>query len=169
MVCVSLVEAYTVGEDYRIDGEHMIPFDVQASTAHAEMLCSIGVVTKEELELAKKGLAEVESEWRQGRFKVTQEQEDCHTAIEQYLTTKYGDVGKKIHTGRSRNDQSLTMLRLYMKSRLQEFSELAVSVANAFAAQGKLNLDVPMPGYTHMQKAIPTTVGVWLRSFSDAL
>merc|ERR1719482_1351605 len=164
-----LVEAYTVGEDARIDGQYMVPFDVQASTAHAEMLCSIGVLTKPELEQAKKGLAEVESEWRAGRFKVTRDQEDCHTAIEQFLTTKYGDVGKKIHTGRSRNDQSLTMLRLYMKSRLQEFSELAVSVANQFAAQAKLHQDVPMPGYTHMQKAMPTTVGMWLGSFSDAL
>lgn len=164
-----LVEAYTVGDDFRIDGQYMIPFDVQASTAHAEMLCSIGVLTEPELEQAKKGLAEVEAEWRLGRFEVSCQQEDCHTAIEQFLTTKYGDVGKKIHTGRSRNDQSLTMLRLYMKSRLQEFAELAVSVANKFAEQAKLHHDVPMPGYTHMQKAMPTTVGVWLGSFSHAL
>jgi len=164
-----LVEKYTVGEDFRIDGQHMIPFDVQASTAHAEMLCSIGVLTKPELEQAKKGLAEVEAEWREGRFEVTCSQEDCHTAIEQYLTTKYGDVGKKIHTGRSRNDQSLTMLRLYMKTRLQEFAELSNSVASKFSDLAKLHQDVPMPGYTHMQKAMPTTVGTWLGSFSDAL
>jgi len=163
-----LVEAYTVGEDFRIDGEHMIPFDVQASTAHAEMLCSIGVVTKEELELAKKGLAEVESEWRAGRFKVTRDQEDCHTAIEQFLTTKYGDVGKKIHTGRSRNDQSLTMLRLYMRAKVKEFATLTASVADKFAAAAKAHKDVPMPGYTHMQKAMPTTVGIWLESSSHA-
>jgi len=163
-----LVEAYTVGEDFRIDSQYMVPYDVQASTAHAEMLCSIGILTKEELEQAKKGLAEVEVEWRAGRFKITQEMEDCHTAIEQYLTTKYGDVGKKIHTGRSRNDQSLTMLRLYMKATLQEFAGLAVSVADKFAAQSKLHGDVAMPGYTHLQKAMPTTVGVWLESFSHA-
>merc|ERR1712178_102876 len=116
-----------------------------------------------------KGLAEVEAEWRAGRFKVSISQEDCHTAIEQYLTEKYGDVGKKIHTGRSRNDQSLTMLRLYMRSKLQEFSGLTGSVADKFDELSKKYQDVPMPGYTHMQKAMPTTVGVWLGSFCDAL
>jgi len=164
-----LVEAYTVGEDFNIDGKYMVPFDVQASTAHAEMLQSNGILTQEELEQAKKGLGEVEVEWRAGRFKVSVQQEDCHTAIEQFLTEKYGDVGKKIHTGRSRNDQSLIMLRLYMKSTLQEFAGLATSVADQFAAVAKLHHDVPMPGFTHMQKAMPTTVGVWLGSFADAL
>jgi len=164
-----LVEAYTVGEDFRIDGQYMIPFDVQASTAHAEMLCSIGVLTAPELEQAKKGLAEIEAEWRAGRFEVAPDQEDCHTAIETFLTTKYGDVGKKIHTGRSRNDQSLTMLRLYMKSKLQEFVVLSASVAKKFADQAGRHGEVAMPGYTHMQKAMPTTVGVWLQSFSHAL
>jgi len=164
-----LVEAYTVGEDFRIDEQYMIPFDVEASTAHAEMLHSIGVLTANELEQAKKGLAEVETEWRAGRFKVSCQQEDCHTAIEQFLTVKYGDVGKKIHTGRSRNDQSLTMLRLYKRSLLQEFAVLATSVAAKFAEQAALYRDVPMPGYTHMQKAMPTTVGTWLGAFADAL
>jgi len=164
-----LVEAYTVGDDYWVDEKYMIPFDVEASTAHATMLHSIGVLTAPELVQAKEGLAEIETEWRAGRFKVSLQQEDCHTAIEQYLTIKYGDVGKKIHTGRSRNDQSLTMLRLYKRSMLQEFAALATSVADKFAEQAKLYQDVPMPGYTHMQKAMPTTVGTWLGAFSDAL
>merc|ERR1719359_2824420 len=113
------------------------------------MLFSIGILTQADLEQAKEGLAEVEAEWRAGRFKVSREQEDCHTAIEQFLTEKYGDVGKKIHTGRSRNDQSLTMLRLYMRSKLQ-----------GFAAKAKDHCDVPMPGYTHMQKAMRTKVRI---------
>merc|ERR1719221_649291 len=157
-----LVEAYTVGEDFRIDGEHMIPFDVEASTAHAEMLHSIGILDIDELNHAKKGLAEVEAEWRAGRFKVTISQEDCHTAIEQFLTEKYGDVGKKIHTGRSRNDQSLTMLRLYMRSKLRDYMALTASVSKKFAEGAKTYSEVAMPGYTHMQKAMPTTVGIWL-------
>jgi argininosuccinate lyase len=163
-----LIEAYTVGEDYRIDGEHMVPFDVEASTAHAEMLCKIGVITEVELDAAKRGLAEVEAEWKAGRFKVTRDQEDCHTAIEKFLTEKYGDVGKKIHTGRSRNDQSLTMLRLFMRAKLKEFDALTDVVAQKFAALSKTHADIPMPGYTHMQKAMPTTVGVWLESFCHA-
>lgn len=164
-----LMEAYTVGEDFSIDDKHMIPYDVQASTAHAEMLQSIGVITKEELEQARKGLAEVETEWRAGRFKVTVEQEDCHTAIEAYLTEKFGDVGKKIHTGRSRNDQSLTMLRLFMRDKLKDCGALVTSVAEKFGEGSKKHSTVPMPGYTHMQKAMPTTVGVWLESFGHAL
>jgi argininosuccinate lyase len=164
-----VIEAYTVGEDYRIDGEYMIPFDVEASTAHAEMLCSIGVITQTELDLAKKGLAEVKAEWSAGRFKVTREQEDCHTAIEAFLTQKYGDVGKKIHTGRSRNDQSLTMIRLYMRAKLREFATLTDTVGRSFAELAKVHAEVPMPGYTHMQKAMPTTVGIWLESFAHAL
>jgi argininosuccinate lyase len=164
-----LVEAYTVGEHFRIDGDYMVPFDVEASTAHAEMLHAIGILDLDELKQAKKGLAEVEAEWRAGRFKVTISQEDCHTAIEQFLTEKYGDVGKKIHTGRSRNDQSLTMLRLYMRSKLQEFTALTARVAEGFAVKAKDHRDVPMPGYTHMQKAMPTKVGIWLESFSHAL
>jgi len=164
-----LVEAYTVGEDFRIDGQYMIPFDVEASTAHAEMLFSIGILTQADLEQAKKGLAEVEAEWRAGRFHVTREQEDCHTAIEQFLTEKYGDVGKKIHTGRSRNDQSLTMLRLYMRSQLRDYMALTTSVMEKFAEVAKMHSNVPMPGYTHMQKAMPTTVGAWLESFAHAL
>lgn len=163
-----LVEAYTVGEDFRIDGEHMIPFDVEASIAHAEMLCSIGILTKEECEQAKKGLEEVKAEWQAGRFKVTIGQEDCHTAIEQFLTERYGDVGKKIHTGRSRNDQSLTMLRLYMRGKLHDVVAGTASVAEKFAAAAKVHHDVSMPGYTHMQKAMPTTVAVWLESFCHA-
>merc|ERR1719183_2001447 len=133
------------------------------------MLCKIGVITEVELDAAKKGLAEVEAEWKAGRFKVTRDQEDCHTAIEQFLTEKYGDVGKKIHTGRSGNDQSLTMLRLYMRSRLQEFAALTANVAEGFSAKAKEHRDVPMPGYTHMQKAMPTKVGIWLESFVHAL
>merc|ERR1719331_1001872 len=111
------------------------------------MLCSIGVLTKPELEQAKEGLAEVEAEWREGRFEVCLAQEDCHTAIEQFLTTKYGDVGKKIHTGRSRNDQSLTMLRLYMKSRLRDYMALTATVSKKFAEGAKTHSDVAMPGY----------------------
>mmetsp|Transcript_60406 Transcript_60406/g.139270 ORF Transcript_60406/g.139270 Transcript_60406/m.139270 type:complete len:405 (+) Transcript_60406:99-1313(+) len=164
-----LVEAYTVGCDFSIDAEHMVPYDCEASTAHAEMLQSIGILTEAELKQARQGLAEVKAAWEKGEFSVTRDQEDCHTAIEQYLTTNFGDVGKKIHTGRSRNDQSLTMLRLFMKAKLMETSEIVASVAGKFLALAGKYGDTPMPGYTHMQKAMPTKVGVWLESFAHAL
>lgn len=163
-----LVEAYTVGEDFRIDGEALLPYDLKASEAHASMLQKIGVLSPEELTQTKKALSEVSELWKKGEFKVTRSQEDCHTAIEQYITEKYGEVGKKIHTGRSRNDQSMTMIRLYSLDQVREVQQLAQSLASAAEARAEKGLDkLPMPGYTHMQRAMPTTVGTWLRSFAS--
>lgn len=161
-----LVEAYTVGEDFRIDGEFMLPYDIRASEAHAEMLHGIGVLTAEEIATLRKALAEIRDLYGKGEFKVTRSQEDGHTAIEQYITEKYGDVGKKIHTGRSRNDQSLTMIRLYALDQLREAQKLVKQLSEAAEAKGKEHEAIPMPGYTHMQRAMPTTVGGWLNSFA---
>jgi len=162
-----LVEAYTVGEDYRLDGEVLLPYDLKASGAHATMLQKIGVLTTEELETLKKALKEIEDLWKKGDFKVTPSQEDGHTAIEQYITEKYGDVGKKIHTGRSRNDQSMTMIRLYSLEQLRQVRAMANDLATAAEARVPKLKDVAMPGYTHMQRAMPTTVGTWLDSFAQ--
>mmetsp|Transcript_73402 Transcript_73402/g.192470 ORF Transcript_73402/g.192470 Transcript_73402/m.192470 type:complete len:414 (-) Transcript_73402:215-1456(-) len=161
-----LLESYTVGEDYIIDGKHMLPFDLRASEAHAMMLCKIGVLTSDEAELIKKALNEIRDLWNAGKFEVTRSQEDGHTAIEQYITEKYGEVGQKIHTGRSRNDQSLTMIRLYAIDTVRKVSKLIDALTAAFLKKAGECDDVPMPGYTHMQRAMPTTVGTWLRSFA---
>lgn len=164
-----LVEAYTVGEDFRIDSEHMMPYDLKASEAHAEMLHGIKVLTAEELGSLKKALKEIGDLWREGKFKVRREQEDGHTAIEQYITEKHGEVGKKIHTGRSRNDQSLTMIRLYAIDQVREVKQLASELHVAFEAKAAAHAQVPMPGYTHMQRAMPATVGMWLSSFGAGM
>lgn len=161
-----LVEAYTVGEDYRIDGEHMLPFDLKASAAHAKGLQKIGVLTAPELTTTCQALSEIEGLWKEGKFKVTPQQEDGHTAIEQYITEKYGELGKKIHTGRSRNDQSLTMIRLYALEQLREVRRLVVALATVAELKSKDHAGTPMPGYTHMQRAMPTTVGRWLESYA---
>mmetsp|Transcript_7901 Transcript_7901/g.17449 ORF Transcript_7901/g.17449 Transcript_7901/m.17449 type:complete len:404 (-) Transcript_7901:53-1264(-) len=163
-----LVEAYTIGEDYRIDGELMLPYDIIASKAHASGLQSIGVLTEEELKTLHKALDEIDGLWKEGKFKVTVAQEDGHTAIEQYITEKYGEVGKKIHTGRSRNDQSVTMIRLFAKDRVGEIRAEAEKLSAALKAKSSSVKSIPMPGYTHMQKAMPATVGMWLDSFSCA-
>ena len=113
----SKVENFTVGDDYLCD-QKLLPYDVEASLAHAKMLQKINVLTKDELNKLERGLNEILALWQKGKFIISQEQEDGHTAIEIYLTKKFGDVGKKIHTGRSRNDQSLTMMRLYMEAEL---------------------------------------------------
>lgn len=162
-----LVEAYTVGEDYKIDGEFLLRYDLQASEAHATMLQKIGVLTSDELATLKKALKEIGELWEKGSFQVTRGQEDGHTAIEQYITEKFGEVGKKIHTGRSRNDQSMTMIRLYTLEQLREVQKLAKDLAAVAEekASGTFKA-LPMPGYTHMQRAMPTTVGTWLASFA---
>ncbi len=162
------VEAFTVGNDYLLD-QRLVEFDCVASIAHAKMLGKIGVLTKKDTIQLEKGLREIIALNKSGKFRISKEDEDCHTAIENYLTKKYGEVGKKIHTGRSRNDQVLTALRLYEKHELLEVKRLVFEFQNALQTvitkQGK----VKMPGYTHMQRAMPTTVETWLASFQDAL
>ena len=159
-----LVEEFTVGDDYIFD-QQLLPYDIHASIAHVEMLFGIGVINKKELIQAKKGLNKILSKWKKNDFIIEKNQEDGHTAIEQYLTGNYGDIGKKIHTGRSRNDQSLVMIRLFMKEKLLEIQSELQQLVVSFKKQSKKNRQTPMPGYTHMQKAMPTRVGMWLDSF----
>lgn len=163
-----IVEKYTVGQDYILD-QKLLKYDLQASLAHAKMLYKMKVITKDELNLLKKGLQEIQELLSNNEFRITQDQEDGHTAIEQYLCTHYGEVGKKIHTGRSRNDQSLVMLRLFMIDKIQ-FLEKTIQ-ENIYTLRSKASKfkNISMPGYTHMQKAMPTTVATWLGSFADAL
>lgn len=163
-----LVEAFTVEDDYLCD-QKLIPYDIQASKAHANMLEKIGVITKTENKQAQKGLDEILKLWENGKFTVEKSQEDGHTAIEQFLTTHCGEVGKKIHTGRSRNDQSMVMIRLFAKAKLQKLIELTGQLIKTFEAKKKAEKGIPMPGYTHMQKAMPASVSLWLESFQHGL
>ena len=162
-----LVEAFTVGDDYIFDLQ-LLPYDIKASIAHAEMLHKIGILDQTELNQAKKGLQEILKKWKKNEFIIEKNQEDGHTAIEQYLTENYGEVGKKIHTGRSRNDQSLVMIRLFMKEKLLEIQDELNKLIELFKTKSCENQKIPMPGYTHLQKAMPTTVGIWIDSFSSA-
>jgi len=162
----SLVEAYTVWEDYILDME-LLPYDIKASKAHANMLKKIWVLTWDELELLEKWLSEILVLWEKWEFTIEKSQEDCHTAIEQYLTDNYWEVGKKIHTGRSRNDQVLVMTRLFEKESINEIKVLLKDLELAWNEKLKSIWDVKMPGFTHMQKAMPTTVQTWLGSYLD--
>lgn len=168
VVLNQMVEAYTIGNDYILDME-LIPFDVQGSMAHAKMLKKIGILNEDELQALLKGLGEILSHWKEGSFVLSKEDEDCHSAIEFYLTEKFGDVGKKIHTGRSRNDQILVTLRLYSKSKLDEIIEAIYQVIETLNKQCKKYALIKMPGYTHMQRAMPSTVGMWLGSYAESL
>lgn len=161
-----LVEEYTVGTDYITDLE-LIKFDIVASKAHAKMLAKQSIVTDQELVSLTDALDELHAMVENGKFTIDKSQEDGHTAIEQFLTEKCGEAGKKIHTGRSRNDQSLVMLRLFSKNYLQEIEESLNDLIKAFNAVISKKGSLAMPGYTHMQKAMPTTVGTWLGAYKD--
>lgn len=163
-----LVEKYTVGSDYQIDLK-LLPYDLKASRAHAKMLAKLGILSKGELKKTLAGLSEIEKLHASGKFKILPAQEDMHTTIEQYLTENYGASGRKIHTGRSRNDQILVALRLFMKDKLDLIAKNLQSASDEFKTKAKEYPDLPMPGYTHMQKAMPTTISKWLGSFADAL
>merc|ERR1719473_1699672 len=162
------IEKFTVGDDYLID-QRLLPYDVKGCRAHAKGLLSVSVLTAQEAKELDTALAEVLALWEKGELRVEPSDEDCHTAIEGYITKKYGEVGKKLHTGRSRNDQSLTMVRLYCKEQVQKVKEATARVAAALAARAEAaDAKTRMPGYTHMQRAMPTTVAMWLGSFTDA-
>jgi argininosuccinate lyase len=161
-----LVEEYTVGTDFVTDLE-LLEFDIEASKAHAKMLYAKNVLTKDELNNLTDALNELAGLVKNGHFTIDKSQEDGHTAIEQYLTEKCGESGKKIHTGRSRNDQSLVMIRLYSKKTLQEIEVELKKLVKTYEKSINTNGKIVMPGYTHMQKAMPTTVGTWLGAYKD--
>ncbi len=162
------VEDYTVGIDYILDLE-LLPYDIKGTIAHAKMLKKIKILTSKELSVLVKGLNEILTLCKSGKFKIDKSQEDGSTAIEAYLTEKYGDVGKKVHTGRSRNDQILTTTRLYSKEILLVIKKEVENMIKEIENQNKKIGKIKMPGYTHMQRAMPSTVGMWLLSFRDSL
>ncbi|MFC1553282.1 argininosuccinate lyase [candidate division KSB1 bacterium] len=159
---------YTVGDDYILDNV-LVKYDCIASIAHAKMLGKIGLVNKNEVRELVNGLKEIIKLHREGKFEISPENEDCHTAIENYLIKKLGETGKKIHTARSRNDQVLTALRLYYKEELNRCSrkkeDLIVTLKDFKKKYGRIVL----PGYTHSRKAMPSSIGLWAGSFIDAL
>ena len=161
------VESFTVGDDYLLD-RRLVKYDCAASIAHAKMLRRMGLLTKRELADLEKGLKEIIRLDAKGGFVIKKDEEDCHTAIENRLVSKYGDAGKMVHTARSRNDQVLTALRLYEKESLgaikQKLARFTAALRSLRKKQGKL----PLIGYTHMRRAMPTTVGAWLGCFCDS-
>ena len=149
----------------------LVPYDVQASLAHAHMLGKVGLLKASEVKALEKGLDEVLKLYERGKFALKQEDEDCHTAIENFLISRVGDVGKRIHMGRSRNDQVLVAMRLYQRAQLKEVIMLVLGCADMALSFAKKYEFVPMPGYTHTQQAMPSSVGQWagalVESFLD--
>lgn len=162
------LEAFETKDDLELDGE-LVPYDVYGSLAHAAMLRKIGILSAAEFRQARQGLLRALSLHAEGKFRLVAGDEDAHTKIENYLTKQYGAVGRKIHTGRSRNDQVLTALRLLTADKLLDIEAELAGLAAAFAGFAKKYEFMPMPGYTHMQRAMPSSVGMWAGSFSEAL
>jgi len=160
------VTRFTVGDDYRWD-QLLLPHDIRATLAHAWGLETIEILTGDELREVELALKDLESEFDAGRITVRPEDEDCHTVIENYLTNRLGETGKKIHTGRSRNDQVLAALRLYLREALRTIASGVEEIARALCTWGNLHDRVLMPGYTHMQRAMPSTVGLWAMGFAE--
>lgn len=163
-----VIEKYNTGNDHFMDME-IFPFDILASSAHAEMLGSIGLLSKDEVKSLVNELNNILKNFNDGKIKIRVEDEDCHTVIENLLIKKLGNVGKKIHTGRSRNDQVLTALRLYTVNRLHAIAELNKDVIKTIVSFAENNKNIPLPGYTHTQQAMLSSFGHWSLSFAEGL
>lgn len=161
-----LLEAFTVGDDWQIDSR-LVAADCTASIAHAVMLRSIGFLTDRELNDMKRELLAIIEDASRGTFAIAPSDEDCHTAIENRLVATLGDTGKKIHTGRSRNDQVLTALRLWTRDFLLVYVEACVGLALRLLTFAEQYQRTPMVGRTHMQPAMPSSVGLWAAAHAE--
>jgi argininosuccinate lyase len=164
----ALVERFTVGEDYLVD-RSLVASDCVASMAHAIMLYKIGILSDRELVDLKHALVEILHLDEQGKFRIRRSDEDCHTAIENFLSRRLGETGKKIHTGRSRNDQVLAALRLFARDFLLLFQESCLELCAALLDFAGRHSRVPMPGRTHMQIAMPSSLGLWAGAFCEEM
>ncbi|MDG1195952.1 MAG: argininosuccinate lyase [Polaribacter sp.] len=162
------IEDFTVGNDREID-IHIAKYDVQASLAHTIMLESIGIITADELSDLKRGLQELASDIENGTFVIEPSFEDVHSKIEWELTNKLGDVGKKIHTARSRNDQVLVSLQLYYKENLAIINDKTKTLFDTLIGLAEIHKESLLPGYTHLQVAMPSSFGLWFSAYAELL
>lgn len=162
------VEQFTIGRDPEFD-IILAPFDVLGSMAHAQMLAKIGLLTEEDNLILQKGLKEIYFEIEQGKFSIAPGVEDVHSQVEFLLTERYGEVGKKLHSGRSRNDQVLVDLKLFYRSAIRELAEETQELFNLLIELSQKHKNDLMPGYTHTQLAMPSSFGLWFGSFAEGL
>lgn len=162
------IEKFTVGKDNELDIV-LAEFDVLGSLAHTEMLESIGLLTKEELSLIHSELKKILSEIKQGNFKIEQGVEDIHSQIELMLTQRIGEAGKKIHSGRSRNDQVLVDIKLYLRHELKEITRKVHELFKQLVQLSEEHKSKLLPGYTHLQIAMPSSFGLWFGAYAESL
>ncbi|MGH8163104.1 MAG: lyase family protein, partial [Rhodanobacteraceae bacterium] len=162
------IHAFTVGNDPVTDLT-LLPFDCEASAAHARMLGEVGLLPEREARALVRALGELKAEAERGELPITREEEDAHTALENALTKRLGDTGRRIHLARSRNDQVQTALRLLMRARLLDLGEALANCAAAFVKFARAHGEIALPGYTHMRRAMPSSWGMWSVAFAEGL
>ncbi|MDE6237363.1 MAG: argininosuccinate lyase [Muribaculaceae bacterium] len=162
------IEEFTVGQDRELD-LRLARYDVMGSMAHIKMLESIGLLTSEELALLLPALEEILESINRGEFKIEDGVEDVHSQVEFLLTARLGDVGKKIHSGRSRNDQVLVDLKLFFRDELKRIAESVDRLFHTLQSLSEKHKDKLMPGYTHLQVAMPSSFGLWFGAYAESL
>lgn len=162
------VERFTVGKDRELD-LYLAPYDMLGSMAHITMLESIGLLTKDELQSLHAELKNMYAKAERGNFVIEEGVEDVHSQVELMLTRKLGDIGKKIHSGRSRNDQVLLDLKLFTRARIRELVRLTGDLFEVLIDRSNRYKDILMPGYTHLQIAMPSSFGLWFAAYAESL
>ncbi len=162
------IEEFTVGNDRKLD-LRLAKYDVEGSMAHIRMLETIGLLTREELDKLLEALQEIYVSAENGTFVIEDDVEDVHSQVETLLTRKLGDIGKKIHSGRSRNDQVLVDLKLFMRDELRAIADSVQQLFDRLQLLSEQHKDTLMPGYTHLQIAMPSSFGLWFGAYAEAL
>ena len=162
------IEAFTVGQDRELDLA-LAPYDIVGSLAHGQMLASIGLLTDNEFQALRRALIQLYEQVQQGNFRIEEGVEDVHSQVELMLTEQLGDTGKKIHSGRSRNDQVLLDLRLFLRHELQEITQSTQLLFHRLQKLSEQHKNVLLPGYTHTQVAMPSSFGLWLGAYAESL
>ena len=162
------IENFTIGNDTELD-MYLAPFDVLGNIAHITMLTEVDLLDKSELPALKKELAEIYTSTLDGSFQIEKGMEDVHSQVESILTAKLGDIGKKIHSARSRNDQVLVDLKLYGRNELIEIATLVKKLFDSFQEQSETHKNILLPGYTHLQVAMPSSFGLWFGAHAESL
>lgn len=162
------IERFTVGRDRELDLE-LAPYDIQGSLAHIKMLCEVGLLEKPELEELVKGLQRLYKEVEAGRFTIEEGIEDVHSQVEHWLIQNLGEIGKKIHSGRSRNDQVLVDLKLYLRAQVREVIQDIEKLFETLISLSEQHKDQLLPGYTHLQVAMVSSFGLWFGAYAESL
>ena len=162
------MEKFTIGKDQELD-LLLAPFDVLGSMAHAEMLRQIGLLSDQEWRELQQALADIYRDIEKGEFSIAESVEDVHSQVEFMLTERLGEIGKKIHSGRSRNDQVLLDIKLYLRQEIKNLSHIIGNFINGLLDLSEKYKDVIIPGYTHMQAAMPSSFGLWFGAYAETL